>query len=139
MGIFLFITGFTLSLQQEVPDLAFLFELGNLKLWGTSFGIAVLLLAVSLKLKHRLLVPLFYTFLPVIFYIFAFAFGSSIEDLRSAGWLFNFESQETIVSPIEYWTYFDFGVVNVNAIIVCLPTIISLSFFGLLHVVSLNF
>jgi MFS superfamily sulfate permease-like transporter len=134
VGFFLFLTGFTLSLQQEVPDLAFLFQLENLKLWGTSFGIAIFLLVVSLKLKHRLLVPLFYTFLPVVFYIFAFLFGSSIDELRDGGWLFKFDGQESTVSPIEYWTYFDFPEVNIQAIIVCLPTIISLSFFGLLHV-----
>jgi SulP family sulfate permease len=115
VGFFLFLTGFTLSLQQEVSDVAFLFELENLQLWGTSFGIAVFLLIISYKFKHQLLVPLFYTILPVVFYACALPF-LSFDELRSEGWLFKLSSVSNL--PTEYWTYFDFGAVNIHAIIV---------------------
>lgn len=101
-------------------------------MWATSLLLAIALFLISLKIKHRFLVPVYYSLLPLLFYFLVLLLGIELGTLREQGWLFNFTRTE---APFyTYWTYFDMTRINTKAIVACIPTILSLVFFGVLHV-----
>ncbi|KAJ3383273.1 hypothetical protein HDU92_004274 [Lobulomyces angularis] len=56
------------------------------------------------------------------------------ETLRLSGWLFSLPKNNGEVPFYTYWTYFDFSLIDVEAFFACVPTILALTFFGILHV-----
>ncbi|KAJ8330548.1 hypothetical protein O5D80_001526 [Batrachochytrium dendrobatidis] len=137
IGLFLIFTGIevTSDIKQEftLSYLYRIFELSAFKLWGTSLAIALLLKTIQQHVNYNLLIPIFYTCVPIVFYTITFAMGLSIETLRAEHWLFDLPNS----SEMPYWTYltyFDFGVVNWRAVALTIPTQLALIFFGILHV-----
>ena len=123
------------------------------KLWGTALSLAVGLKLVQKRFDHPLFVPGFYMCVPLVFYGIVATLRVSLSSLRQDGWLFDL--------PLDgdgnfatFWTYFDFkatrwdclpgmstytGVCMVlrcllPKILDVLPTMLALTFFGVLHV-----
>lgn len=111
------------------------FQPFSLKLWGSAFGLAVSLKLMQTRISHPLFVPLFYAMVPLMFYVIAIGvLGLDMKSLRQSGWLFDFGSSEVYVPFYQYFEYFDFSLANAKAIGECVPTMLALTFFGLLHV-----
>lgn len=150
--MFLFVTGIEVTTGQK-PNMDNALSLFSntflLKLWLSALALAIFLKLVHSKIQHHLLVPAFYTFVPLAFYAIAVGIcGYSISELRDMGWLFDLPSSSSSVSssssssPLSstlppfytFWTYFDFSLIDASALAACIPTILALSFFGILHV-----
>jgi SulP family sulfate permease len=137
IGLFLLFTGIEVT-AKVAPDISldYLFEIFTLSkfmLWGSCIAGALVLKILQHFVSHPMLIPLFYASLPALFYIIVFSVGISLDELRDHGWLFHFDSGK--VAPFyEFWTYFDFSVVNWTAVLSTIPTQLALTFFGILHV-----
>ncbi|KAI8900204.1 sulfate transporter family-domain-containing protein [Globomyces pollinis-pini] len=137
IGFFLLLTGIEVT-AHIVPDISYeyllkILEWGALKLWGSSFLVAILLKTIQHFIEHPMLVPIFYISVPIVFYMIVFIFNLQLNYLRQEGWLFNFESA-TDAPFYLFWTFFDFKEVNWSAVLSTLPTQFALTFFGILHV-----
>jgi SulP family sulfate permease len=137
IGFFLLLTGVEITAKIP-PVISFhyfveLIQPKALKLWASSFGVAMVLKVVQEFIDHPMLVPMFYATIPVIFYIIVFASGITMETLRSQGWLFEFESGTDAPFYI-FWSYFNFTKVHWSAVATTIPTQLALTFFGILHV-----
>ncbi|KAI8823013.1 sulfate transporter family-domain-containing protein [Fimicolochytrium jonesii] len=137
IGFFLLLTGVevttgitTAYTMQYLHDI---FQLSSFKLWGASLALAISLKLMQRRIHHALFVPIFYVCIPILFYIIVFIGRFSIEDVRSAGWLISLPEGPP-AKFYEFWTYFDFGVVDWGAIPATIPTQLALAFFGILHV-----
>ena len=135
VGWFLIQTGIEVTTQLHFHwDFLFieeLFEFRYLLKWGTALFSCILLRVLQLRFKQTWFVSLYFSVLPLIFYFFVFVTNTSIEDLKNNGWLFRMQSQANI---LHFYEYVDFTNVEWRAIPPLFPTLISMSFFGLLHV-----
>ncbi|KAJ3125549.1 hypothetical protein HK098_000168 [Nowakowskiella sp. JEL0407] len=137
IGLFLIETGIEVStgLKTEFTFeyLKQIFSLQYLPLWGSGALLAVFLKIMQRYISHPLFVPSFYVIVPLFFYAVVWFIGVSLDDLRKNGWLFDLPSSSE-VPYYTFWTYFDFNHVDWSAIPATLPTILALTFFGILHV-----
>ncbi|KAI9598318.1 sulfate transporter family-domain-containing protein [Syncephalis fuscata] len=101
-------------------------------LWGSSLAGAILLQILQHRIKHPLFVPCYFLGIPIIFYVVVAIGGWSLVDLRNIGWLFALP--EPAVPFYDFWTKFDFRATVWSALPATLPTMLSLTFFGILHV-----
>lgn len=110
-------------------------------LWTSSLAVA-LLLRVLLLLRaprcraifhHPLFVPLFFLLVPIVFYMLAMPLlGCSLAQLRALGWLFDLPADKPFY---HFYSYFDTSLVDWSLIFPkLLPTMLSLTFFSVLHV-----
>ncbi|KAI8918399.1 sulfate transporter family-domain-containing protein, partial [Powellomyces hirtus] len=137
IGLFLILTGVEvttgITTAYTWEYLRAIFEPSELKLWGSSFGLAVFLKMMQRRIHHPLFVPLFYVCVPILFYIIVFAGRFALEDVRKAGWLISLPEGPP-AAFYEFWTYYDFSAVNWKAVPATIPTQLALAFFGILHV-----
>ncbi|KAJ2925987.1 hypothetical protein H1R20_g11096, partial [Candolleomyces eurysporus] len=139
VGVFLIITGLAVCLR--IPDDDFtmswetihlMFETHNLILWALPLALAILLRIITQKYHHQLIFPLFFTVIPLIFYIVVAAGRFDLGVLRKDGWLF-----DVGVTAGEHWyqfySYLDFRYVWFSALWSTLPTQFALLFFNILH------
>ena len=137
IGLFLLFTAVEVMAGIE-PNINFeyfvdIFRLDPLKLWGTSLAIAILLKLIQKFIRSAMVVPLYYVVIPAAFYAIVLIAGVSSNQLREQGWLFKFPDSSSL--PFyTFWTYYDFSAVNWPAVLGTLPTMLALSFFGILHV-----
>ncbi|OMJ30017.1 hypothetical protein AYI69_g448 [Smittium culicis] len=136
VGYFLVQTGFEvmsgIPFGFNLPTLIKYFQPDKIALWGSAVGSALLLRFLNFHIKSPMLVPAFCVFLPAAFYIVVFTFGLSLESLRNSGWIFAVPN--TDVSFYHYLSLFDFSNTDWLAVWRTVPTMIGLSFFGILHV-----
>ncbi|KAI0029574.1 sulfate transporter family-domain-containing protein, partial [Vararia minispora EC-137] len=158
VGVFLFITGLTVSLHMgdDVPlDLAFLRALFGsstaLALWAPALALAVGLRVITHRWHGQLILPACpyrslcpsstpitqnppptdFIAIPIIFYIVAAAAHLDLSTLRRAGWLF--DVAQSSAPWWHFYTYFDFSQTHWSAIGATLPTQFALLFFNILH------
>jgi sulfate permease, SulP family len=150
VGWFLFITGIEVSARLEgnlsynFATLKALFQLETLPLWTVPLALAGLLMQIQRKWKHPLIVPMFFMFVPMIFYLVISCIPSvGIADLRRLGWIF-----EAPKSDQPWWHFYtlygisysshsdksDFRATNWTALTQAFPAMLALTFFGILHV-----
>ncbi|KAI9142553.1 sulfate transporter family-domain-containing protein [Paraphysoderma sedebokerense] len=117
---------FTLACLRE------LFSMSILPLWSSALAVALLLRALLNRIHHPLFVPCFFLFVPFVFYIVVFSGGFDLSKLREKGWLFDIPEE---AAPFyNYFTFYRFGDVQWGMIPRLMPTMLSLTFFGVLHV-----
>lgn len=137
IGLFLIKTGLevTTGITGDIglDWIITLFTGKYLLLWGSSISLSLLLQSLQRRLSHPLLVPLFYIVVPIIFYITLFASGVKLDSARDAGWLFKLPNAGS-GSFFDFYSYFNFSVINWGALSNTIPTQIALAFFGILHV-----
>ena len=118
----------------------------------------VLLFEISLRLltkltqskgkqKYPLLSPLFYCAITPVFYMGLMIVGMSVEEAHNQDYFFpplidtkNEESSNVLdslflnVDIYDIWKVIDFSKINWTAVVKCIPTLISLTAFSLIHV-----
>ncbi|ORX70077.1 hypothetical protein DL89DRAFT_222823 [Linderina pennispora] len=137
VGYFLFQTGIEvtshlkLTLSWEVIKELFVVP-NTLGLWTSSLGVAILLRVLNHRFTTPLFVPLFFMFVPVVFYGIASALGLPMDLLRETGWVF--QMPDAGVPFYHFYTLFDFGNTDWYTVWLTVPTMLGLAFFSILHV-----
>lgn len=140
VGYFLFITGVGVSsgLGENVPytlkTLQFLLEPAVLVKWTTPLILAAVLVLILHRFDGAYVVPFYFVtvFLAIHLIIWMIP-GYSLDKARGNGWLF--EGPKNRNEPWWYfYTLLDFKAVNVIALLKTVPTMLALTFFGILHV-----
>ncbi|KAJ2831686.1 hypothetical protein FBU31_002228, partial [Coemansia sp. 'formosensis'] len=136
VGYFLLQTGLEvtsrLKLELSWHVLRELLRPNTLGLWASSLLVAVLLRVLNARFKHPLFVPVFFMIVPAAFYVVTTLLGLSLDTLRAAGWVFSLP--DAGVPFYHFYTLFDFGNTDWNAIWQAGPTMLGLAFFSILHV-----
>lgn len=143
VGVFLIETGLEISgrleaetgFQYNWETLRYFFQSWHIiALWSIPLGLAILLRIITTFTHHPLVMPAYFLAITPIFYLIALPIlGMSIEQLRMDGWIFDIGSSGE--APFwRYLTYFDFGATDFKAIWDTMPTMVSLTFFSILHV-----
>lgn len=103
-------------------------------LWGTPLFLAILLRFITSKIRHPLVMPAYFISITPIFYLVAVPIlGYSVEHLRVTGWIFDIGAAGN--APFyRYLTYFDLTQTSWEALWRTMPTMVSLTFFSILHV-----
>ncbi|KAM5540073.1 hypothetical protein V8D89_006213 [Ganoderma adspersum] len=139
VGVFLVITGLTVSTRMSDDDFALDLETlkyiflnaGNLMLWLPAFCLAALLRVITHKWDHQLIFPIYFCIIPAVFYIVVAAVGIDLPRLRTAGWLFDMGTSH---EPWwHFYTLFDFKLMSWTAFWSVMPTQFALLFFNILH------
>ena len=139
VGLFLVLTGLEVSARLD-GALAFtketfqmLFSGHTVLLWAIPLGMSFVLLLLERKIDHPLVVPAFFTLVPIVFYtVVALIPNYGLKQLRADGWVF--DAPQANQPWWNFYTYYDFKAVNWSALLRTLPTMFALTFFGILHV-----
>lgn len=143
VGVFLIETGLEISgrleaetgFQYNWETLQYFFQSWHtIALWTIPLGLAVLLRIITAFTRHPLVMPTYFLAITPVFYLIALPImGMTIPDLRADGWIFDIGSSGE--APFwRYLTYFDFKATDLRAIWDTMPTMVSLTFFSILHV-----
>lgn len=142
VGWFLVQTGFEVSsrlggsFHYDLETVRLLFRPDTMALWMIPLGLAILLYVLSttnkLKDNHYVL-PAFICLEPMIFWFFVIALDSlEPEPLRHQGWIF--EAPPAGEPWWYFYTLFKFNLIHWGAVVECIPAMLALTFFGVLHV-----
>ncbi|KAK5137410.1 hypothetical protein LTR08_008988 [Meristemomyces frigidus] len=139
VGIFLFITGIEVSarlngnLELSMAVARKLFAADTAVLWIPPLLLAILLLTIRGFYDRPWLVPAFFIGITTIFYIITTAVPSiTMPDLRRNGWVF--EAPAADVPFYNFYSHYQFSLVDWSAIWMTVPSQLALTFFGILHV-----
>lgn len=139
VGYFLVITGleictrvakfsyswdFLLSLFTQVDILA---------KWVVPVGLTLILVFAQSRIRNSLVLPLFYiTTLLLFHFIVAIVPSLSLDQMRDSGWIFGKVASNE--NWYDFYKYYNFKNIHWNLIPKQLPTMLALTFFGILHV-----
>ncbi|CAK7916773.1 hypothetical protein CAAN3_19S01816 [[Candida] anglica] len=140
VGYFLVVTGIEVSsrleggLLYDWPTFEFLFlEKLPLLQWTTPLILALILIALQHRIHNSLLVPLFFIGVFVAFHaIVAIVPQWSLEDARDFGWVF--PAVEDNEPWYGFYSLYKFQLVDWWCIMKQIPSMLALTFFGILHV-----
>ncbi|CCX32397.1 Similar to Uncharacterized protein C24H6.11c; acc. no. Q09764 [Pyronema omphalodes CBS 100304] len=139
VGWFLMATGLEVcarlngNLSYDLDTLALLFKPGTLILWTIPLALACVLILAQKKIKHPLFMPLYFLSIPIIFHVIVALVPSlDIHMLREKGWVF--DAPQSGAPFWHFYTLYDFGAVDWNALLKTVPAMFALTFFGILHV-----
>ncbi|KAH8885218.1 hypothetical protein GQ53DRAFT_785789 [Thozetella sp. PMI_491] len=139
VGFFLVATGFEVtarmdgSLEYNLDTLKRLASADTIPLWLIPFVLAVLLFYGQTKLTSKFFLPMFILTIPLVFYFFVFSLDALNTDaLRDHGWIF--EGPPSGEPWWYFYTLYKFDQVHWGAVLQCVPAMMALTFFGILHV-----
>ncbi|KAK5663492.1 hypothetical protein OQA88_3922 [Cercophora sp. LCS_1] len=139
VGWFLVATGFEVtarmsgSLEYDLDTLKNLFQPDTVLLWSIPLALAIILFYGQTKVASKFFLPLYIVAIPLLFYFFTFTTGTLDADiLRDQGWIF--EGPPAGEPWWYFYTLYKFHLVDWGAIIQCIPAMLALTFFGILHV-----
>ncbi|TVY94402.1 Uncharacterized protein LAWI1_G000153 [Lachnellula willkommii] len=139
VGWFLIATGFEVTarlpgnLNYDRATLSKMFEPETLILWLIPFALAIVLYWLQQKFTSKFLLPGYILAIPTIFYFFVLSLDKlDLETLTNSGWIF--DGPESGEPWWFFYTLYDFKIVHWGAIAKCIPSMIALTFFGVLHV-----
>ncbi|KAF2747334.1 hypothetical protein M011DRAFT_56124 [Sporormia fimetaria CBS 119925] len=138
VGFFLVVTGIEVSarlegnLNYDLETLRALFARDTVYLWILPLVLSVLVIVLRRLIKSPFILPGFFIAVFAVFYIFVVILKLDLDHLRNTGWIF--EKPEAGVPFYRFYSYFKFGSVDVGALLATLPTMLALSFFGIIHV-----
>lgn len=139
VGWFLVATGFEVtarmdgSLNYDLETLKKLSRGDTVPLWSIPLVLAVLLFWGQSKITSKYFLPLYILTIPVVFYTLVPSLGLlDFERLRGGGWIF--EGPPAGEPWWYFWTLYKFHLVDWSAIVQCVPAMLALTFFGILHV-----
>ncbi|KZT66913.1 hypothetical protein DAEQUDRAFT_674125 [Daedalea quercina L-15889] len=139
VGVFLVITGFTVSIGMAEDDFDFslvtlkyvFLTAQNVLLWAPALALAVILRVITHKWEYQLIFPMYFLAVPVIFYIVVISAHIDLSILRDKGWLFDMGTSH---EPwYHFYTLYDFRAVRWDVFWGTLPTQLALLFFNILH------
>ncbi|KAL2685306.1 hypothetical protein Neosp_006403 [[Neocosmospora] mangrovei] len=139
VGWFLIATGFEVSarldgsLQYNLDTLKQLTDPATVPLWVTPLALAIILFYGQSKITSKFFLPLFILAIPLIFYFFVLALDAlDVDDLRNHGWIF--QGPPSGEPWWYFYTLYKFKLVRWDAVAECIPAMLALTFFGILHV-----
>ncbi|KAL8839501.1 MAG: hypothetical protein Q9170_001724 [Blastenia crenularia] len=139
VGWFLVATGLEVSarldgnLSYNLVTLRKLFEVETIALWMVPLILAVFLFLVKHWVKHPLTDATYFISIIAIFYFFVAAIDKlELPDLRDKGWVF--QAPDAGVPFYHFYTLYDFKAVDWGALADTIPTMLALTFFGIIHV-----
>ncbi|RBR09946.1 uncharacterized protein FIESC28_09666 [Fusarium coffeatum] len=139
VGWFLIATGFEVSarldgsLQYNLDTLKQLSDPATVPLWVVPLVLAIILFYGQSKIPSKFFLPLFILAIPLIFYFFVLALDTlDVDTLRDHGWIF--EGPPSGEPWWYFYTLYKFHLVRWDAVIECVPAMLALTFFGILHV-----
>ncbi|KNE63037.1 hypothetical protein AMAG_08204 [Allomyces macrogynus ATCC 38327] len=148
VGYFLLQTGIEVTARVHVEwnaeGAAEVFALLAMAQWGSALLLALVLrLALLLRVdrlilgpspsRRSLFVPCFFMMIPFAFWLVLYLFGIDVETAREHGWLFNMAASGD--QPFyAYFRHVRWGAVRWDWLPALVPTMLSLSFFSILHV-----
>ncbi|WYZ34897.1 hypothetical protein EsH8_I_001173 [Colletotrichum jinshuiense] len=139
VGWFLVATGFEVSarmdgsLEYDLDTLHKLFQADTIPLWLTPLLLATVLFYSQAKGASKYFLPLYIISIPIVFYFFVFSLDALEPDsLRNHGWIF--EGPPADEPWWYFYTLYKFNLVEWDAVLECIPAMLALTFFGILHV-----
>ncbi|KAF5516099.1 Uncharacterized protein CGCS363_v000574 [Colletotrichum siamense] len=139
VGWFLVATGFEVSarmdgsLEYDLDTLHKLFQTDTIPLWVTPLILAIILFYSQAKGASKYFLPLYIISIPIVFYFFVFSLDALEPDsLRDHGWIF--EGPPADEPWWYFYTLYKFHLVEWDAVLECIPAMLALTFFGILHV-----
>ncbi|OCH91545.1 hypothetical protein OBBRIDRAFT_728492 [Obba rivulosa] len=139
VGVFLIITGLTVCTRMAEDDFSLsistfkflVLNAHNLSLWLPAFGLAILLRIITHKYHHQLIFPMYFSIIPIVFYVVIAAAHLDLRELRRDGWVFEMGTSH---EPwYHFYSYFDFSATKWTVLWSTLPTQFALLFFNILH------
>jgi SulP family sulfate permease len=139
VGYFLIITGLEVSSRIEggilydLPTLKYLFEPLPFLQWTIPLILSILLIIIQKYNSNPLIVPSYFIIVFIIFHLLIFIMPSwNLNMARDYGWIFN--SQQSNEPWYSFYHYYDFKLCNWWLVLNQIPTMLALTFFGVLHV-----
>ncbi|CAM1506778.1 Fc.00g064190.m01.CDS01 [Cosmosporella sp. VM-42] len=139
VGWFLVATGFEVSarmdgsLEYDLDTLKRLTDPDTVPLWTIPLTLAIILFYGQAKVPSKYFLPLFILAIPFIFYFFVLALDVLDTDvLRDHGWIF--QGPPSGEPWWYFYTLFKLNLVHWDAVAECIPAMLALTFFGILHV-----
>ncbi|KAL2258393.1 hypothetical protein VTK26DRAFT_8319 [Humicola hyalothermophila] len=139
VGWFLVATGFEVTARLEgnitydLDTLKRLMQSDTVPLWVTPLILAAILYYWQTRVTSKYLLPLYILAIPALFYATTAALGLlDPKTLRHGGWMF--EGPPAGEPWWYFYTLYQFHKVHFGAIAQCIPAMLALTFFGILHV-----
>ncbi|CUS21873.1 LAQU0S04e02740g1_1 [Lachancea quebecensis] len=139
VGYFLVITGFEVTTRVSKFEYSFdflsslLMDPEVLGKWGLPALMAVLLVVIQRACKNSLVLPTFYIAALLLFhFIVALIPSLSLHGLRDSGWVF--PATTTTERWFDFYKLYNFKLVSWPLVLKQVPTMLALTFFGILHV-----
>mmetsp|Transcript_16124 Transcript_16124/g.22214 ORF Transcript_16124/g.22214 Transcript_16124/m.22214 type:complete len:311 (-) Transcript_16124:1359-2291(-) len=136
IGIFIVQTGLEVATSrpwswrpERLAD--FLFSDSVYPFWLVALAFELLLRVLLLLFSAPLLPPFYFVAVPGAFYLGLWGCGVSLEQAHAAGWFFERAEQ---ASPLLMWQLLDPRLVDWGLVLACLPTVMALTVFSLMHV-----
>ncbi|KAI4223731.1 MAG: hypothetical protein L6R36_005197 [Xanthoria steineri] len=139
VGYFLIATGVEVSarldgnLEYNMATLRKLFQADTIALWTLPLFLAISLILVKRQVKYSFVDAAYFLSIIGIFYFFVGAIDKlELPDLRSKGWVF--KAPDAGVPFYHFYTLYNFEAVDWAALADTIPTMLALTFFGIIHV-----
>ncbi|KAJ9568972.1 uncharacterized protein HLK63_I06039 [Nakaseomyces glabratus] len=139
VGYFLIITGLEVTtriakFEYSIPFLTKLFlDSSMLFKWLLPTILTIILIVTQKCFKNSLVLPSFYIITLILFhFVVAIAPNLSLHQLRKTGWIF--PAPEVSSKWYDHYRYFDIGKAHWSLVVKQIPTMLALTFFGILHV-----
>lgn len=139
VGWFLVATGVEVSarldgnLEYSLRTLQKLVEFDTVFLWTVPLLLAMSLFILKRWVTYALTDAVFFIAIIAMFYVLEAAIPDlNLTDLRSKGWVF--DAPPSGIPWYHFYTLYDFGAVNWEALFSTIPAMFALTFFGVLHV-----
>ncbi|CEP60318.1 Vsb1p LALA0_S01e07954g [Lachancea lanzarotensis] len=139
VGYFLVATGFEVTTRSAKTEGALEFlealfkDFATFGKWFLPLAMAALLVIVQHIFENSLVLPSFYIAAMVLFhFVVALVPNLSLDMLRESGWIFS--SAESTEQWYGFYKLYNFRLVKWSLIFKQIPTMLALTFFGILHV-----
>ena len=141
VGYFLIITGIEVSsriqggIEYNYQTFKYLFDDYQILLqWTIPLLLSILLIIIQKLNSNPLIVPIYFIMIFIIFHLLIWIIpGWTLEIARGNGWIFTM-TETSNDSWYSFYEYYDFQKCDWMLIIEQIPTILALTFFGILHV-----
>ncbi|KAL9040151.1 MAG: hypothetical protein Q9180_002089 [Flavoplaca navasiana] len=139
VGYFLIATAVEVSarldgnLEYDLSTLNKLFQADTVPLWTIPLILAICLTLIKRQVKYSFVDAAYFLSIIGIFYFFVGAIDElELPDLRSRGWVF--KAPDAGVPFYHFYTLYNFEAVDWKALTETIPTMLALTFFGIIHV-----
>ncbi|KAL8859457.1 MAG: hypothetical protein Q9178_004135 [Gyalolechia marmorata] len=139
VGYFLIATGVEVSarldgnLEYNLVTLKKLFQADTIALWTLPLFLAICLTWIKRRVKYSFIDAAYFLSIIGIFYFFVGAMDKlELPDLRRKGWVFR--APDSDVPFYHFYTLYNFHAVDWAALADTIPTMLALTFFGIIHV-----
>ncbi|KAG7756352.1 hypothetical protein KL911_001154 [Ogataea haglerorum] len=139
VGYFLVVTAIEVSsrleggLEYNLPTLRYLLQPLAFCQWFVPLALAAVLVVIQHYNSSALIVPLYFIVVFAVFHLIVYFVPSwDLQDARDYGWVFSAPQSDT--PWYSFYSFYKFDRVSWWAVLHQVPTMLALTFFGILHV-----